>query len=994
MFRRFLFLGLALALLAPRGLSAQNATITGTVRGQTLGPVRGAYVAIPDVQVSTLTNDAGTYVLQVPADRVRGQQVTLVVSNVGYRTQELTVTLSPGTQRLDVTLQESAITLDEVVVTGTAGRQERKAQAAVVATINAGNIAEVAPITNIAGLLQSRLPGVSLQGASGTAGAAQTIRIRGAASISLSNEPLVFIDGVRADSRTSQLFAVGGQQGSRLNDLRPEDIESIEVVKGPAAATLYGADASAGVIQIITKKGRAGGGFQQSISVEYNSVDKNFDVPDNYGVCSQQLINAGRQLCVGKNAGDIISDNPLERYDVFRTGQLRSLNWSGRGGGENYGFYFSFGGDQEDGVVPNNEYQRLSGRFNFDFIPNPKLRVEAGLGLIRTRTQMPRNDNDIYGWLGGGLLGNPTTVGTANDGWYAANRQKEAISAYENVDNSVRALPRIALNYTPFDWFTHRLTVGLDMTRTEAYALFPKNSIGWWDSRDLNVGQIQQARQNSDRLTIDYLGNISHRISPAITSDISFGLQYTGIRTDATFATGIDLVNNETRSVGAAARRTGDQNFNETRTIGFLGQWMAGVHDRFFLTVGGRLDQSSAFAQEADVFFSPKVGFSYVASDEPSVREFLPEFVNTLRIRGAYGTTGRSPTEGIVATYSPAPYVVDPTMVGGGVIPWNQGNTKLKPERGTELEVGFETGLFNERIGLEVTYFSKVTKDLILERPIPPSSGWQDQPFVNIGEVVNRGFEVAVNAQLVTTENFGWDARLGFNTLHNEVTDLGDVEPFGAMNRVEEGMQVGAFITQFIKGYYIHPTHPQDSSYAIVEDAPRFLGNLLPTFEGSFSSTMNFFRNVQLYAQFDWKTDFYIYNNTAQFRERQLRTAEKWVYRNTKLSDEERLRRFGPFRTADGVPVSSGAVNEAYIEPGDFLRFRELMLTYSLPQSWATAFRASNASISVGGRNLALWTKYSGWDPEVNSATAARGRSDFLTLPTPRRWVARVNLQF
>jgi len=189
MFRRFLFLGLALALLAPSGLSAQNATITGTVRGQTLGPVRGAYVAIPDVQVSTLTNDAGAYVLQVPADRVRGQQVTLVVSNVGYRTQELTVTLSPGTQRLDVTLQESAITLDEVVVTGTAGRQERKAQAAVVATINAGNIAEVAPITNIAGLLQSRLPGVSLQGASGTAGAAQTIRIRGAASSSLSNEP-------------------------------------------------------------------------------------------------------------------------------------------------------------------------------------------------------------------------------------------------------------------------------------------------------------------------------------------------------------------------------------------------------------------------------------------------------------------------------------------------------------------------------------------------------------------------------------------------------------------------------------------------------------------------------------------------------------------------------------------------------------------------------------------------------------------------------------
>lgn len=250
---------------------------------------------------SATTNDAGVYSLLIPADQVSGQTVTVTVSQIGYRTTEVSVTLRPGVIQLDITLPEQAITLNELVVTGTVGRQERRAQSAIVSNIQASQLTQVAPITSVANLLQARTPGVSLSATSGTSGTGQTIRIRGASSISLSNEPLIFIDGIRADSRNTQIYGVGGQQTSRLNDLRPEDIERIEVVKGPAAATLYGADASAGVIQIITKRGRVGGGFSQSLSLEYHDLDPHFEPPDNWGVCSASHVapGSGRTLCEG-----------------------------------------------------------------------------------------------------------------------------------------------------------------------------------------------------------------------------------------------------------------------------------------------------------------------------------------------------------------------------------------------------------------------------------------------------------------------------------------------------------------------------------------------------------------------------------------------------------------------------------------------------------------------------------------------------------------------
>ena len=352
-FRMSVFL-LAVALLLPAGLAAQEAQITGTVRNQSLEPVRGASVLVRglDMDLGTVTNDAGVYRIRVPNGA--GRTVTLAVEVIGYRSAEVQVTLGAGMTRQDITLVEQAISLDEIVVTGTAGRQSRRAQSAVVSTLDATDIAEVAPVSSVGQLLQSRLPGVSVQQAGGTVGGTQVIRMRGQASIALSNEPLVFIDGVRADSRTTQVYGVGGQQGSRLNDIRPEDIESIEVIKGPAAAALYGADASAGVIQIITKRGSENAGFTQSVSVETSRSDWNYwDIPENWAACSAGAVATEGNPCFGQAEGTLVSDNPIERADALETGERFAVNWSGQGGGDNHSYYLSIGGDRASGAFAN-----------------------------------------------------------------------------------------------------------------------------------------------------------------------------------------------------------------------------------------------------------------------------------------------------------------------------------------------------------------------------------------------------------------------------------------------------------------------------------------------------------------------------------------------------------------------------------------------------------------------------------------------------------------
>jgi TonB-linked SusC/RagA family outer membrane protein len=989
---------MALGLLLPSALAAQDATVLGTVKTRTGEPVRGAYVRVEALNLGTVTNDAGAYRLVIPGASASGT-IALLAQSIGFSESSVDVQIVPGaTLRRDFVLTEQAISLDEVVVTGTAGRLEKRAQAAVVEKLDAARVTEVTPINNVANLIQARVAGVHLDAGSGSAGTAPRIRIRGQSSISLSNEPLVFIDGVRMDARSgagndtqqnSQMFSVLGQSASRLNDIAPEDIESIEVVKGPAAATLYGADASAGVINIITKRGRASGGFTQSISAEYSDLNTNFDSPANVAACaSSHVTDATRTLCYGQAAGTIVSDDPLGRLNVFQPGQARGLSYSLRGGGTDYGVFISASADDEDGTLPNNTFQRLSFRSNFDFIVNPQLRLEGGFGVTKTNTRLPHSDNSVYGMVAAGFLGSPTTVGTSANGLYsgAGVGGIDGRAKIENFDNAFRFQPRFALNWAPSQRFTNKFTLGADLTRTSAWQFYPKNDGRWYGSDVLNSGQIQEGRETSNRYTVDYLGNFTVDLSADLRSDISWGLQTIVTETDRVFATGQGLVANAARSVGAASTQTGNQNVSESRSNGVFGQLQTSWREKLFFQVAGRLDRNSAFGIESQYFFSPKFGFSYVVSDETFWQDsFLGDLVSTMRFRGAYGTTGRSPTSGALATYNLSPFVLyTDGSIQPGVTPNDPGNTTLKPERGTEVEVGFEAGLLDERVSLEVTYFDKTTTDAILRRPIAPSLGFNTNPYVNIGQVSNKGFEIASSARIITRQDLGWELRATYASVKNNVDDMGDIEPFGTLSRTREGAPVGSFHTLVVQSV------DEANNIATVSDTLEFVGNTLPGWESTLSSTVNFLSDFTLYAQLDVRGDVYRYNNSDQFRDRQFRNSARYVYRNEELSADERIRRFGPFKNLKGESVTFGNVNGMYIEDASYARLREVSVSYRAPESVASLMRARSASFTVSGRNLKTWTDYTGLDPETTFSET----TEFFTVPAEKRFTFRVSLTY
>ncbi len=386
------------------------------------------------------------------------------------------------------------------------------------------------------------------------------------------------------------------------------------------------------------------------------------------------------------------------------------------------------GVDDDEGTLPQNEYGHINSRASFDFFAREDLKIEFSFGLARVKTQLPNNDNNIYGYLGGGLLGDPRTIGAAKDGWYAPNRAVLAISSIENSDETWRIQPRASVNYSPFEWFNNRLTVGADMQRIEALSFWAKNDEGWWDNGPQNNGQIGQTRRAEDRVTLEYLGTITRNLTDDVRFDLSVGSQALTYRMDNTNATGQGLVNNDVRSINAAAiLLNGGQTSGESRDIGVFGQAEFSWRERLYLQAGIRRDQSSTFGIDSKPFYSPKIGLSYVISDESYFQNFigfLPEgAITELRLRGAYGVSGRQPSSGARSTYNPSTNQISATEVAVGVRPGATGNPLLRAEKSQELEVGFDAGFADDRVGAQFTYFHKKGIDQILTLPVPPSFG-------------------------------------------------------------------------------------------------------------------------------------------------------------------------------------------------------------------------------------------------------------------------------
>jgi TonB-linked SusC/RagA family outer membrane protein len=871
-----------------------------------------------------------------------------------------------------------------------------------------------APVTSVTQLLSSRVPGVVVTDGSGTTGTATRILVRGAASISLSNQPLVFIDGVRMDGGFRGMFnvsgsgsATSGQAPSTLNDLNPNDIESIEIVKGPAAATLYGADASAGVIQIITKKGRVGSrGFSQDMTAEYNTITPNFTVPTNYATCNTAALiaaNSTNPLCRGQALNTIVSDNPAERINAFRNGWMGSGQYSVRGGGDNYGFFASAGVTNEQGTTLNNTMKQRSGRGSFTFTPNAKLTFDLNFALSRNSYDLPRNDQDTFGYYIESAFGSPRTVtegpdGKLTGGMLLGGVTLESMSSITTRSNALRTMPSVQMRYAPLSWFTNRVTLGADVTQADGFELFPKNSFGWYPTIPTYGNQLSIARNNDRLYTVDYLGNIRTELGGSkLSSDLSFGSQYINRVSDRLAGAGQGLISNDASLVTNATVSTIGQGYGESRSIGMFAQEQIGYKDRLFVQVGLRADRNSAFGSEVGTFYLPKFGASYVVSEEPFWKG-MSAYVPTLRLRAAYGTTGRSPSSGAAQTYVPSKFINEGGAIELGVSPGDPGNPDLKPERGKEFEAGFDAGFLNDRLGLELTYFNKKSTDLIVNVPTAPSSGFGGS-IANIGQVQNTGFEFLLRASPVRRSAISWDASLNGSTLHNEILELGTVGTFiNNFRAFTEGRQIAAFWANKVRSVDVA------GGKTVVSDTAEFIGNQLPAFQASLTNSVTLLRNIRVYALLEAKTGYYTYSVNQENRDRSrlnsfevANPADKGGY-----SQEERLRRLGPYVSEKtGAAVGVANVKDPYIQKADHLRLREVSVTFQLPNSLLRTARVTGASLTLGGRNLGLWkSDYEGDDPDVlGLGTTSSGvnqlfSADVFTTPPNRRFIARLNFQF
>jgi TonB-dependent starch-binding outer membrane protein SusC len=1001
--RHTVLLVAVLMLALPAAVVAQTATIAGKVTdGATRQPLADVRVTIAGTALSTSTNAAGDYrLVNVPPGRR-----TVALFRLGYKATGDSVRFVAGENvTLDLQMSQSLVTLSEVVVTGTAGNQERRAQSAQVASLSVTQLVKEAPVSTIGELLQSRVPSVAVNSNSGVIGSAKTIRIRGASSINLSNQPLLFVDGVRILEGHLR-GEVQGQAYDRMNDLSPDEIESIEIVKGPAAATLYGADASAGVIQIITKKGRPGANrFVQTLRVEAGRTDQDYMPPDNYGNCTAALVASTslNPLCRGQAVGTLVHDNPLKRADVFRQGQDLSFGWNARGGGQNYGYNLSFGSEGATGTLPNSSLNRYNIRSNFNYVPDSRLTVEAGVGFAQNRTQLPNLDNSVSGWIAGGMLGSPLTrtdrPENSADGWFGYNRHYNALASIDNELLTHRVTPTLSANYMPMSWFTHRVTLGADFAMDEQHQYYPKNDSSWYTPAIQNTGEMVQAARSAERYTVDYLGNIrkSFGARSQWESNLSFGLQVISTRNTTTNSQGDGFVTNENNTITNAATTSGGSFFTEQKQYGYLSQLQVGFNNRLFVQAAVRIDKNSAFGIAAPAFVLPKFGATWTISEEDFFSRFT-KYVNTLRMRSSWGSTGRSPAPGAALnTLIAAPYNITGTTTAGAN-PDNPGNANLRPERGTEFEAGFDAGFWKDRVSAEVTYFSKTTTDLIIARPIAPSLGFKNNPLENIGRVVNRGTEAAVSITAVQLRNFGWDIRAGANTLHNELTDLGGVAPFtlGSRTRAMKGQQIGVYVSKKIKSIN------DATGIVTVSDTLEPVGNLYPTFEWQLSNSFTVLRDFRITASIDSKRNFVVDNLRDWYIETLLIHGQRRLDPAI-LSRHERLRRFGneaagqpAFVTVTGKSATTSDVYEAYIQPGDFTRFRELSVTYTVPPRFLNmaGARVQGASIMFAMQNIHLWSRYEGPDPEVIAQNNAFDRQDFFSLPTPKRALLRLNFTF
>ena len=957
---------------------AIEGTVTTTGTNQPIGDVQIHLVA---TSRAARTDDAGRF--RIPGLAPATYQVR--AQRIGYASSTTNVSVTAGqTATVTIALREAALSLDVLVVTGTAAESRKKEVGNATAAIDAKAL-EIEPVKNTQDIISGRAPGITVLGNSGQPGAGGTIRLRGTNSITQSNAPIVYVDGVRIYSDPGPTTPNARQSTLAINDIKAEDIERVEIVKGAAATTLYGTEASGGVIQIFTKAGTAGAPrWNASIGEGANYMGHVGPSSDPTGLFLNE--------CSGPNLHDAF-DKPFvdptcpSSGSWLQHGAVQRYSLNVRGGGESMTYYLSGNFNDEAGVVRTNDAKDGGARGNFSFTPARNLSIAVNTSYNRK----------LIDWLPDGNLANGFTLNVMrgpNNNFKGGKGECVGITetcvtnAYvldlKTTNNADHFVLGGNLQWSPITSLTNRFNVGFDYNNNDIKSVIPFGFL------NLAAGSINSSNWNHTKLSLDYAGSYQNTVrSGTLASTFSWGGQLFDDREHFTGVTGQSFSGPGEPTLASAATVT-LQRDDRPRVVnaGFFLQELVGWKDRFFVTGGLRVDGNSAFGKSFGLQTYPKISAAYVLSDE----SFWPtRLFPTFKLRAALGESGKAPGAfDAVRTWDP---------VAGddgkpGVTVAQVGDSTLGPERTREIEFGFDASTLSDRVTLEATAFHTRTSGALIGVTLPPSEGFSRSQLMNVGSLENEGLELQVNASLLRMNKLQWDVRANGTWMRNKAIELGklSVIPTGLGSSVRVDTTGRWLPVPALFGAKI--SNANDIANPIV--APdQYIGPVYPPRIIGLGTTVTLSRSLTLDAQAEYQGGAYVVNFIGY--QNALRNVWYPCY-GVQKALKQALGPDGKANTADDVASALDGINardrarcaidrtvansDFWASKTDFVKLRSLSLSYELPQRFVRGARS--ATLVLSGRNLWKWTKYDGADPEANDASDAGtglGRREYYQLP-------------
>lgn len=996
-------------------------TITGRVTDSTSREgVGGVAIAIEGTRLSTMTAADGRY-------RIRGVAVggrSVNTRKIGFSRQSRSVTVTENeTVTADFVLVRAPTMLSQVVTTAT-GEQRLLELGHVVGRINADSVVREAPVSNLSEVLTARVPGLMVFQNQGTVGGRVDLRIRGSNSLILGPEPIVVVDGARYTTGLRPMGAAATERfgqitgpalvepTSPLNDINVNDIESIEVVKGPSAATLYGSDAANGVLVITTKRGRPGPARWNSYAKGTTTGIPTSRVPDIYwgwgtvsGVpnnrnssCTLERLATGQ--CTQQDSITVL--NPLNDPQLTVFGNKPSWEYGANVAGGQGDLRYYFSADLQNATGPiqmpralvealkqqrglselpeewrdPNAFTKLNLRSNITAVFSDAADLRVLAGYVRTSTRTLRlASEDVYGGAFTSTPAAPYGAGAADPG------SSFLQTSTEEVD---RFLASAAVRWRVLAWLETRASVGMDLTSSGRHSIarrgdavnLPNGAAGDDDGRQLavtaDVGATATVRR--DR----------------VSSRTSVGAQYVRDFTNSLFIYGTDLPPGGT-SVQQALSLQSRQTYSVAATLGSYVEQTLGLNDRLFLTGALRLDGASTFGRDYGVAVYPKASVSWLLSEEP----FVPRLpgLDELRLRYAFGASGRQPRpRWELPEFAGATTIVN-GIVQRTVVNTALGNPGLRPERVREHEFGFDARGVNGRVSLGLTWFHRRTQDQIINFALPPGLG---VVYGNLGLTTQRGFEAELTARALDARWLSIDVRLQHSWHTTDLLNCGVVLSAGTCpgdpalsgtpgrdirGGYVEGYPLGARFGRPVIGYADQNADGIIASSELVSsDTSVYLGQSLPPESQTLATVLGLFdRRLRVSVLAERRSGFTQINPFAC-----PGTCRAAVDRSTPLAEQAQAQEARLGRQ---------------VEKGDFIRLREVSLSVDLPASAARALRVHSATLAFSARNLALWADFSGPDPESVALSfdrepgAVRGQQA-NGVPLGRSYELRIDLGF